>query len=132
MRRIGSAVVMVLLSGTSARAQLNVVNPDNLDVPQARAEILYRQACRTVAEQFHVHHRAQIEFPVTLEIGQDDVDTSHIDEITGSYAVHTTYWDESALVSRIIILGPFRLLPDSRRWKLIAKTRRRADPLSAL
>ncbi|MGA8231927.1 MAG: hypothetical protein WB795_10640 [Candidatus Acidiferrales bacterium] len=95
-------------------------------------EILYRQACRTVAEQFHVHHRAQIEFPVTLEIGQDDVDTSHIDEITGSYAVPTTYWDESALVCRIIILGPFRLLPDSRRWKLIAKTRSRADTLSAV
>jgi hypothetical protein len=127
MKPIGSAVLLVLLSGTSARAQLNVVNPDNLDVPQARAEILYREACRAVAEQFHIHKKAQIEFPVTLHISQDDVDTSHIDEITGSYTVHMTTWDESAFVSRVITLCLFRLLPDSRRWKLVAKARGRAD-----
>jgi hypothetical protein len=37
MKLIGSVVVMILLSGTRARAQLNVVNPDNIDIPQARA-----------------------------------------------------------------------------------------------
>ncbi len=132
MKLIGSAVVMVLLSGTSARAQLNVVNPENLDVPQARAEILYREACRMVAEQFHIRKRAQIEFPVTLHIGQNDTDASRIDQNTGSYAVHMTYWDESAFVSRVITLCLFRLLPDSRRWKLIAKTRGRADALSSV
>ena len=120
MKLIGSAVVVVLLSGSSARAQVNV------------AELLYRQACRTVAEQCHVDNRAQIEFPVTLHIGRDDVDTSHIDETTGSYAVHMTYWNESAFVSRVITLCLFRRLHDSRRSKRIALTRGRADALSSV
>jgi hypothetical protein len=132
MKLIGSAVVMVLLSASGARAQLNVVNPDNLDVPETRAEILYRQACRIVAEQFHVHDRTQIEFPVTLRIGENEQDLSHMDTNTGEYVVHMSGWNESAFVSRVITVCLFRVLSDSRRKKLIAKARDRADALSAV
>jgi hypothetical protein len=129
---MGSAMVMVLLSATTARAQLNVVDPDNFGVPQARAEILYQQACRTVAEQFHVHDRGQVEFPLTLQIGQDEANDSRVDERTGSYNVHMSYWDESAFVSRVITLCLLRLLPESRRRKLVALARGRADALTGV
>jgi hypothetical protein len=132
MKLIGIAAVMVLLSGTSARAQLNVEDPENFGVPQARAQILYQQACRTVAEQFHVHKRAQIEFPLTLHIGQDEANDTRVDERTGSYNVHMSYWDESAFVSRVITLCLLRLLPESRRRKLVVQTRGRADALTGI
>jgi len=132
MKLIGSVVVMILLSGTRARAQLDVVNPDSIDIPQARAEILYQQACRIVAEQFHVHKRAQIEFPVTLRIGEDEEDLTRVDSSAGAYVVHITSWNESAFVSRVITLCLFRLLPDSRRRQLIAQARGRADALSGV
>jgi hypothetical protein len=132
MKLIGSAVAMVLLSASSARAQLSVVNPGDMDVPQARAEILYQQACRIVAEQFHVHDRAQIEVPLTLQIGENEQDLSRVDEQTGAYVVHMSHWNESAFVSRVITLCLFRLLSDSRRLKLLAKARARADTLSGV
>ena len=55
-----------------------------------------------------------------------------MDTNTGEYVVHMSGWNESAFVSRVITVCLFRVLSDSRRKKLIAKARDRADALSAV
>jgi len=132
MKWIGIGVMLALLNGTSARAQLNVVNPDGLEVPEARAEILFEQTCRTVAEKFHIHHRAQIEFPLTLRIGDHEENLARVDQDTGQYVVHMTSWSEAAFVNRVISLCLFRLLTDSGGVKIIATARGRAEALSGV
>jgi hypothetical protein len=89
MKLFWRAAAIVTLSGISAGAQLNIVNPDDMAISQVPAEILRQPAPRAVTEQFHVHNHAQIESPITLQIGDAEVDRSHIDE--NNQYVHRAY-----------------------------------------
>jgi hypothetical protein len=51
-------------------AQLTIANPKHLDSPEHRARVLLSETCRVVANEFHVHHSPDLEYSLTLVLGE--------------------------------------------------------------
>ena len=49
-------------------AQVTIENPDHLDVPEQKVQILFHTTCQVVAREFHIHKGEQ-EFPLVLVLG---------------------------------------------------------------
>jgi hypothetical protein len=49
-------------------AQVTIKNPDHLDVPEPKVQILIHTTCQVVAREFHIH-KGEVEFPLVLVLG---------------------------------------------------------------
>jgi hypothetical protein len=48
------ATALVLLGSVVSTAQIMIDNPQHLDIPEQRAQVLHNIICRVVAEEFHI------------------------------------------------------------------------------
>jgi hypothetical protein len=59
--------LVLLLPATTSMgiAQLTIVNPKHLHLPEHRARVLLIETCRVVANEFHVHNSSDLEYSLT-------------------------------------------------------------------
>jgi hypothetical protein len=117
---------LVLLTGFSTQAQVTIVNPKHLDVPEGKVNILFHMTCEVLGEEFHYLKNDQIEFPAVLILGRSD-DYISADSAKGVYAISLEKWDENMFTSAVITLGLYRIVPMDRRRRLVLEARRRSD-----
>jgi hypothetical protein len=113
-----------------APAQLKIENPNRLEVPEQKAQLLWNMARRVAAEEFHVNDDTEI--PLTLVPGEE---TEHYNvKEDGTYSIYLRNWDDvkfTVLATRLALL---RLAGGKRGIKMTREFLRRAErsaPVSA-
>ncbi|MFY9531415.1 MAG: hypothetical protein WBC04_25525 [Candidatus Acidiferrales bacterium] len=129
MKNMLVPAILALLASLPSQAQVTVVNPDNLEVPKEKMNLLYANACRAVGEEFHVTKNSQIEFPVFLVLGES---YEHIsaNNPPGVFRIYLQKWDEDKFTVSVISLALYNMLPLERRYKLAIEVRRRTDKIA--
>lgn len=124
----GSAVVFVVSSGSSA--QITVRNPNNLALPVNKPQILLRMACRVVADEFHVHDAAKLDFPLILVLGEPFHYTA--DDEKQWYTIYLDRWDDTLFVSSAVMLASHRVATKDQYRRMVVEILRRANQVSPI
>ena len=100
-------------------AQVTIKNPDHLDVPEQKVQILFHTTCQVLAREFHVHIR-ELEFPVVLVLG-DPNERYTSDEEHRIYAVYLYRWNEAQFVASSMRLALQHMVTNGRRDRLLVE-----------
>jgi hypothetical protein len=119
---------LVLLGCSPAAAQVTISNPQHLQVPEDKVQILFRTACQVVAEEFHVH-RSALEFPLTLVLG-DSKERFTEDEEHQAYTIYLHHWDEARFAVSALRLANLRLVPPSLRNRMALEILKRSNQIA--
>jgi hypothetical protein len=135
-------LALLVMAEPSCPEQLEIVNPDHLEVPAARAEMVLRTACEVVAKEFHVRNAAEIEFRLVLVLGERRDGSAPefasrdavIDDNGISYTLYLKEWDESKFAALTMRLCIQQLANSKRQARLLKEILRRSagvGPVSA-
>lgn len=119
-------VIVSFLLISLGSAQVTIKNPQHLDVPEQRVQMLHRIICRVVAEEFHIAER-EAEGPVTLLLGEEHERTV-VDERNGHIYLHR--WDEAAFAISDTELAVQRMLSRHRFERIAREVIRRANKIA--
>jgi len=86
------AIALVFLAGTLVVAQITVENPQKLEWPEQRAQMLHRIICGVVGKQLHLHGN-NAQFPVILVLGEPEQKIV-VDEDRGIFKIYLSHWHE--------------------------------------
>jgi hypothetical protein len=125
MTRLSSLLLLPLLTTSSSLAQLTIANPKHLDVPQERAKVLLTETCRVVAKEFHVRNFSDIEYPLTLVLGEQD-EGYGIDK-QGKITLYLRQWSEMKFVVWATRVAIQSLVNREREDRLAKEILRRTD-----
>jgi hypothetical protein len=98
-------------------AQVTIKNPDHLDVPEQKVQILFHTTCQVVAREFHIH-KGEVEFPLVLVLG-DPNERYTSDEEHHLYTVYLFRWNEAQFVASSMKLSLQHMVTHSRRDRLL-------------
>jgi len=120
------------LLASSLHAQVTIQNPQHLEIPEQRAQVLHNIVCRVVAEDFHIRE-SNVQGPVTVVLGERQ---EHIvaDEFNGVYTIYLEHWDETTFASSDVRLTILRMAFRNHSEQMAREVIRRVDllfPLSA-
>jgi hypothetical protein len=104
---------------------LAIANPKHIDVPQERAKVLLIETCHVVAKEFHVRNSSDIEYPLTLVLGEQD-EGYGIDK-QGKIILYLQQWSERKFVVWATRLAIQSLANHDREDRLAKEILRRAD-----
>jgi hypothetical protein len=124
----GSGVVLVGSSASSA--QITVRNPNNLALPDQKPQVLLRMACRVVADEFHVHDAAKLDFPLILVLGEPFHYTA--DDENQLYTIYLDRWDDTRFVSSAVMLASHRVVTKDQYRRMVVEILRRASQVSPI
>ena len=116
-------------------AQVTIENPDHLDVPEQKVQILFHTTCQVVAREFHIR-KGEREFPLVLVLG-DPRERYTSDEEHQVYTVYLFRWNEAQFVASSMKLALQHMLTHSRRDRLLLEILERSSgmdtvPMSSL
>jgi hypothetical protein len=120
-----SCLLLLLTTHCSGLAQLTIANPKHLDVPQERARVLLIETCRVVAREFHVRNPSDIEYSLTLVIGEKD-EGYGIDK-QGNITLYLQQWSDWKFVVWATRLAIQSLANHDRQDRLAKEILRRAE-----
>jgi len=86
------AFTLVLLTGKLLAAQITGENPQKLEWPEQRAQMLHRIICGVVGKDLHLRGK-NAQFPVTLVLGEQQ-QRIVADEDKGIFKIYLKQWDE--------------------------------------
>lgn len=110
--------LMLLVSGLTW-AQVSIKDPQHLDVPEQRVQVLHNVICRVVAREFRAR-TAETCGPVTVFLGQTKEGIA-ADELNGVFTIYLERWDEPAFAMADMRLAVQRLGLSQDRWKRMAR-----------
>jgi hypothetical protein len=122
----GSCVALIGCS--TALAQITIKNPDNLSVPDNKPQVLLRMACRVVAEEFHIHDPAKLDFPLILVLGEPFRYTA--DDDNHLYTIYLDRWDDIRFTAYAVMLASHLVVVRGCYKKMVVETLRRASRVS--
>jgi hypothetical protein len=123
---------LVLLTASSpTAAQLTLINPKHLEVPEEKAGILLRTACEVVAGEFQVSDASDLRFRLTLVLGEFEEHYT-ADEATRSYTLYLTDWNEFKFATLAMRLCVHQLPTRRRESRLVNEILRRSDEISPI
>lgn len=125
MQRIVRLGALLLLSATPTLAQVIIQNEKHRDVPEQRAQLLYRMACAVASEHFHVKP-ASAEFRVILVLGDPD-ERFLADTIHDSYTIYMNNWDEEKFASTLVLIEVNRLTRIQQYKEMVLEILRRSN-----
>ncbi len=120
-----SSLLLLLATHSSGLVHLTIANPKHLDVPQERAKVLLIETCRVVAKEFHVRDSSDVEYSLTLVIGEHD-EGYGIDK-QGNITLYLQQWSERRFVGWATRLAILSLANRDREDRLAKEILRRAD-----
>jgi hypothetical protein len=119
-------LVLLLPATTSLGiAQLTIANPKHLDLPEHRARVLLIETCRVVANEFHVHNSSDLEYSLTLVLGEKNEGYGIDNE--GKVTLYLQQWSESKFVDAATRLAVQSLANRERVERLAKEILRRSD-----
>lgn len=125
MERLRQALLVLLVGTGCAAAQVRIVNPQHLSVPEERVNLLYRMSRDVVAHEFQLKDARRMDFPLTLVLGEQN-EQLQLDEDHQVYSVLLDKWDESKFVTSVMRLAVWRVVPRQRRNELVLEILKRA------
>ena len=119
--------LVLLLPATSSLgiAQLTITNPKHLDLPEPRARVLLSETCRVVANEFHVHDPSDLEYSLTLVLGEKDEGYGIDNE--GKVTLYLQQWSESKFIDEATRLAVQSLANRDRVQRLAKEILRRSN-----
>lgn len=126
--KLSMAVLFILGMVPLSQAQLHIENQKGLPVPDARAQVIFRVACRTVGEEFHLKQH-ELTFPLTLIVGSPE-DRYEDDHDAGIYRVYLKTWDERKFAVGVMRLAVVRMIGREQRDRLVWRILTRADAIA--
>jgi len=106
-------------------AQLTIINPKHLDLPEHRARVLLTETRRVVANEFHVHNPSDLEYSLTLVLGEKDEGYGIDNE--GKVTLYLQQWSESKFVDEATRLAVHSLANRERVQRLAKEILRRSN-----
>lgn len=129
-RRLFRAVLWMFLYLTClhvAQAQVTIQNPQHLEVPESRVQLLHQIIGRVVGSEFHLKPR-ELEGTLTLVVGESKgVVGKVLPGSSDALAVYLDRWDEAAFVVTDMQLMLHRVLSRGREKKMIRDILRRLN-----
>ena len=125
VRRLVPSVLLLLATSSVGSAQLTINNPKHLELPEQRARILLIEACRVVANEFHVRDFSEIEYPLILVLGEKDEGYGIDSE--GKITLYLQQWSETKFVDAATRLAVQALANRKRMQRLTKDILRRSD-----
>jgi len=122
-------LLLILTASSPTAAQLTVINPKHLEVPEEKAGILLRTACEVVAGEFHVSDASDLKFGLTLVLGEVEEHYT-ADEGTRSYTLYLKEWEEFKFATLAMRLCVYQLPTRRRESRLVNEILRRSDKIS--
>jgi hypothetical protein len=122
------ATALVLLGSVVSTAQIMIDNPQHLDIPEQRAQVLHNIICRVVAEEFHIRG-GKVEGPVVLILGEQK-EQSTADEFNRVYTIYLERWDEATFAISDIRLAVQRMVFRNHWERMAREVVRRAEQVS--
>ena len=119
----------VLIAAFPCTAQLTIVNPKQLEVPQAKANILLNTACRVVAKKFRVSDPSSLRFSLVLVLGEREEHYT-VDEKKLEYKLYMREWDETKFVALAMRFCVQRLPTREQEARLLKEILHRSDKIS--
>ena len=111
-------------------AQVTIKNPDHLDVPEQKVQILFHTTCQVVAREFHIH-TGELEFPLVLVLG-DPNERYTSDEEHQLYTVYLFRWNEAQFVASSMKLSLQHMVTHSRRDRLLREVLERSSGMDTI
>ena len=113
--RVWSLLICLLVTCAQCSAQLTILNPNHLNVPEEKANALLSTACRVVAQEFHVSDISALRFSLVLVLGEK-----------GWENAVKKFWQRLAVTWVFVVLLPG---PNTGRQQdsLVAESSRRAQ-----
>ena len=131
MRPLISGVALFLLVNSLTFAQLAIDNPKHLEVPEEKALVLLKMACRAVATEFHLNERSKAEFDLRLVLGEKD-ERYGFDEQTGVPTLYLQQWDETKFTSSAIRFAVQQSIARNREEQMISEILRRSGQVVSI
>src|ERR1700747_1210691 len=104
MNSLTSWAILIVLANSLAFAELTIDNPKHLDVPEEKARVLLRLACRAIAKEFHSREQLKAEVDFRLVLGEKD-ERYGINEQTGGSTLYLQEWNETKFTTAAIRLA---------------------------
>jgi hypothetical protein len=120
-----SPLLLLLAAHSSGLVQLTIANPKHLDLPLGRAKVLLAETCRVVAEEFHIRNSSDIEYSLTLVLGERD-EGYGIDK-QGNITLYLHQWSDRKFVVWATRLAIQSLANRDRGDRLAKEILKRAD-----
>src|SRR5271169_4378450 len=126
------SLLAALLSLSSVGfAQLSIVNPKHLDIPDEMASVLLNTACQVVAEEFHQHDASELQFRMVLVLG-DEEEHYTVEEKKRVYTLYLKQWDEDKFATLAMRLCVQRLATSSHETRLVKEILRRTEKITPI
>lgn len=115
------------LLASSLHAQVTIQNPQHLEIPEQRVQVLHTLVCRVVAEELHIRE-SKVQGPVSLVLGERQERTV-ADEFNGAYTIYLEHWDETTFASSDVRLTIQRMASRNHSEQMAREVIRRVDLL---
>jgi hypothetical protein len=126
-RLINKVLLVLLCLPCLGTAQVKIENPLQLEIPEARVQLLHRITCGVVADEFHLK-ASELDGPVTLVVGERKEVVGKIAPGSDApFVVYLDHWDEGAFAVTDMQLMLYRVLSGGREKKMIGDVFRRLN-----
>jgi hypothetical protein len=121
----------MMLAASPSGAQLTIVNPKQLEVPQEKANVVLSTACRVVAEEFRLSDPSALRLSLVLVLGERDEHYT-VDEKRIEYKLYMKEWDEAKFATLAMRLCVQQLPTREQQTRLLKEILRRSDTISPI
>lgn len=111
-------------------AQVTIKNPQHLDVPEQKVQILFHTTCQVVAREFHMPQE-ELEFPLILVLG-DPNERYTSDEEHRLYTVYLFHWNQSQFVASSMRLALQHMVTERLRDRLVKEILERSNGIDTV
>ena len=121
---LGVLLLTLLACGWAEGAQVTIENPKNLLVDEGQVKVLYTMICQEVADTLHVPDLNQLEYPLTLVLGEER-ERYLIDHQTGAGTIYLEKCDETRFAAAAAMLALHHVLSNEQLRAVVMKSLRR-------
>lgn len=127
--RASCLLLLLVLAASPCAAQLTIVNPKQLEVPEEKGKVLLSTACRVVAEEFHVSDPSALRFSLVLVLGEKEEHYT-VDEKRLEYKLYMKEWDETKFAGLAMRLCVQQFPTHQQEARLLKEILRRSEEIS--
>jgi hypothetical protein len=123
-------VQMFLLLVCPLLGQVTIKNPDHLEIPDQKVQILFHTTCQVVGREFHIR-KGELEFPLLLVLG-DPNERYTSDEEHHLYTVYLFRWNEAQFVASSMRLALQHMVTESHKNRLVREVLERTERMDTV
>ena len=125
-----SILFSLLLLHCLGMAQVSIQNPQNLEIPEPRVQVLHRIVCRVIGEEFHLKAH-EIDDAMSLVLSEGKETEGKIDGNSGgSPTIYLGHWDEAAFAVTDMQLMLHKVVSRERQRKMMRKIVQRLNQIA--